>query len=44
MKGFYRGISNNVTRACVLNDTKMGIYDEFKEIFKKAGFNDSLLV
>ena len=44
IKGFYRGISTNVTRACVLNATKMGIYDELKEIFKKAGFKDSLFV
>ena len=44
MKGFYRGLLNNFTRACVLNAKKMRIYDEFKEMFKKAGFNDSLLV
>ncbi len=31
INGFYRGISTNVTRAMVLNATKMGIYDECKE-------------
>lgn len=25
--GFYRGVSANVLRACVLNATKMGVYD-----------------
>lgn len=27
MKGFYRGVEVNVMRACVLNATKMGVYD-----------------
>lgn len=27
MKGFYRGVEVNVIRACVLNATKMGVYD-----------------
>jgi hypothetical protein len=25
--GFFRGISANIMRACVLNATKMGVYD-----------------
>lgn len=25
--GFYRGVEANVLRACVLNATKMGVYD-----------------
>jgi len=28
--GFYRGLSANVSRACVLNGTKMACYDKFK--------------
>lgn len=27
LKGFYRGVQVNVVRACVLNATKMGVYD-----------------
>ncbi len=27
MAGFYRGVSANIMRACVLNATKMGVYD-----------------
>jgi hypothetical protein len=27
IKGFYRGVNVNVMRACVLNATKMGVYD-----------------
>jgi hypothetical protein len=27
VSGFYRGISANIMRACVLNATKMGVYD-----------------
>lgn len=30
LKGFYRGVSVNVMRACVLNATKMGVYDVAK--------------
>jgi len=30
--GFYRGISANIMRACVLNATKMGVYDIAKGI------------
>lgn len=30
--GFYRGLSANVSRACVLNGTKMACYDKFKGI------------
>ena len=28
--GFYRGFSANVSRACVLNGTKMSCYDQIK--------------
>ena len=28
--GFYRGISANISRACVLNGTKMACYDKAK--------------
>lgn len=28
--GFYRGVSVNVMRACILNATKMGVYDVSK--------------
>ena len=44
VKGFYLGISTNVTRACVLNATKMGVYDIFKTAFKDFGFKDGLLM
>mmetsp|Transcript_2751 Transcript_2751/g.3247 ORF Transcript_2751/g.3247 Transcript_2751/m.3247 type:complete len:283 (-) Transcript_2751:262-1110(-) len=27
MKGFYRGVEVNIMRACILNATKMGVYD-----------------
>ena len=27
VKGFYRGVQVNIMRACVLNATKMGVYD-----------------
>ena len=30
IKGFYRGVEVNVMRACVLNATKMGVYDVAK--------------
>ena len=30
--GFYRGISANIMRACVLNATKMGVYDIAKGV------------
>ncbi len=30
LKGFYRGISANIMRACVLNGTKMACYDQAK--------------
>lgn len=27
ISGFYRGVSVNIMRACILNATKMGVYD-----------------
>ena len=30
LKGFYRGVQVNIMRACVLNATKMGVYDVAK--------------
>lgn len=30
IKGFYRGVEVNIMRACVLNATKMGVYDMTK--------------
>jgi hypothetical protein len=35
MKGFYRGMQANVMRAMVLNGTKMGCYDQIKQMLKK---------
>ena len=32
ISGFYRGIQANVSRACVLNGTKMACYDKLKTI------------
>ena len=37
MRGFYKGIEANVTRACVLNATKMGVYDTCKQKVKASG-------
>lgn len=34
--GFYRGVEANVLRACVLNATKMGVYDLTKGYIAKA--------
>ncbi|KAL3893520.1 MAG: hypothetical protein SGARI_008128, partial [Bacillariaceae sp.] len=34
--GFYRGISANIMRACVLNATKMGVYDMAKGAVTEA--------
>jgi hypothetical protein len=36
--GFYRGFSANVTRAMVLNGTKMACYDTIKGMVKNSGF------
>merc|ERR1712226_623640 len=36
-KGFYKGIEANVSRACVLNATKMGCYDICKSKVKESG-------
>jgi len=37
--GFYRGISANIMRACVLNATKMGVYDIAKgQVTKSTGW------
>ena len=36
INGFYRGISANIMRACVLNATKMGVYDVAKGYVTKA--------
>ena len=34
--GFYRGISANIMRACVLNATKMGVYDIAKGVVTES--------
>ena len=34
--GFYRGVEANVMRACVLNATKMGVYDISKGYVTEA--------
>ena len=36
LMGFYRGMQANVARACVLNGTKMGCYDQISGIIKKS--------
>ena len=36
MAGFYRGVTANIMRACVLNATKMGCYDISKGYVTKA--------
>jgi hypothetical protein len=36
VNGFYRGVSANIMRACVLNATKMGCYDISKGYVTKA--------
>jgi Mitochondrial carrier protein len=39
MSGFYRGVEVNVMRACVLNATKMGVYDVTKGfVVEKTGW------
>jgi len=35
--GFYKGLSANVTRAMVLNATKMAVYDQTKQMIKTSG-------
>jgi hypothetical protein len=38
--GFYRGVEANILRACVLNATKMGVYDLTKGIVAdKSGWD-----
>ena len=37
MNGFYKGLQANVMRACVLNATKMGVYDICKTKVKQTG-------
>merc|ERR1711862_881769 len=40
IKGFYRGVQVNVIRACILNATKMGVYDITKGYVTEAtGWN-----
>lgn len=40
ISGFYRGISANIMRACVLNGTKMGCYDLVKGmVVEKTGWS-----
>jgi solute carrier family 25 protein 14/30 len=36
--GFYKGLQANIARACVLNATKMGCYDECKKKIKQSGY------
>lgn len=35
--GFYKGLQANIMRACVLNATKMGVYDICKTKVKQTG-------
>jgi hypothetical protein len=37
--GFYKGLSANVMRACILNGTKMACYDQIKEVIVSKGFD-----
>ncbi|KAJ1457806.1 mitochondrial carrier domain-containing protein [Pelagophyceae sp. CCMP2097] len=37
VSGFYRGIDANISRAMVLNGTKMACYDEIKQVLVNAG-------
>ena len=40
VSGFYRGISANIARACVLNGTKMACYDSIKgQVVSKTGWS-----
>lgn len=40
IKGFYRGLEVNIIRACILNATKMGVYDLTKGIVtEKTGWS-----
>jgi hypothetical protein len=40
MRGFYRGVEVNVMRACVLNATKMGVYDISKgKVVESTGWS-----
>ena len=38
ISGFYRGVSANIGRACVLNGTKMSCYDQIKGICVKCNW------
>lgn len=45
LKGFYKGVSANIMRACVLNGTKMACYDQIKEeIIKLNIIKNNLLI
>ncbi len=44
LDGFYRGLSANVMRACVLNGTKMACYDQIKEQIVHQGFDKSSIL
>jgi hypothetical protein len=44
IKGFYKGVSANVMRACVLNGTKMACYDQIKESIIKSNMVKNDLV
>lgn len=44
LKGFYKGLSANLMRACVLNGTKMACYDQIKESIIKSNIVKNDLV
>lgn len=44
LKGFYKGLSANLMRACVLNGTKMACYDQIKESIIKSNMVKNDLV
>lgn len=44
LKGFYKGLSANLMRACVLNGTKMACYDQIKESIVKLNIVKNDLV
>ena len=42
VQGLYRGFSVNFSRACVLNGTKLGCYDQIKHMIMDRGMKDGL--
>lgn len=40
--GFYRGVQITITRAMIINGTKLSTYDQIKTTLKKSGFKDGI--